>query len=458
MTEIANELDYQKKVSSYPLYRFNKIIQQSGGQDLTISGGGGQVSIFELPTQCYNLAKSELYFTLTPPAPGQAAGPQDLFNWAWKDNASPISRIQLYTRGGLYLCDLPYVANYTKVINKPETAYDEYVNYDQGFQQVGGQDNGTIRFLRKNNALVDNVAFNPDFAQRHDNTPANQNYTEPQYLESGVQGNANRLPVLNICLPLSHLKNTILACDKDLFFGEIMILRVEWAAVNRIGFRSEDPQDPTANTVQAVGDYDVSNLALYLAVEKNQQIANSLMAKTQSGFSMLVPYVHGYKTNLNAGTASVSLRFNRGHGKNLLKIYHSAFNNVETQNTAYEDSNIGGAKITSYYTMLNNSRLQEFNVQIGNDVYDDYLIVKDDIQGSVIQDSAVYRYNWFHVDNWSGIDLKDSQGAFNKDAGIGLNLEQKWDIYAETAAQLNHYSFAVCQKVLTITSAGVDFV
>ena len=63
---------------------------------------------------------------------------------------------------------------------------------------------------------------------------------------------------------------------------------MEWSAVNRIGFRSEDPQDPTANTVPAVGDYDVSNLALYLAVEKNQQIANSLMAKTQSGFSMLV--------------------------------------------------------------------------------------------------------------------------------------------------------------------------
>ncbi len=453
MTEISNELDYQKKVSSYPLYRFNKIIQQSGGQDLTISGGGGQVSIFELPTQCYNLAKSELYFTLTPPQAGVG-----LFNWAFKDTVSPISRIQLYTRGGLYLCDLPYVANYTKVISKPETSYDEYVNYDQGYQEVGGiLDNGTIRFLRKNNALIANDAFNPDYAKRHDNTDAFTNYTEPQYIESGIQADTAR-PVLNICLPLSHIKNTILACDKDLFFGEIMILRIEWSAVNRIGFRSDDGTNPTANTVPAVGDYNVSNLALYLAVEKNQQIANSLMAKTQSGFSMLVPYVHGYKTNLGAGTASISLRFNRGHGKNLLKIYHSFFNNNETENTAYDNDNIAGLKVNSYYTMLNNSRLQEFNIQIATNTYDDYLIVKDKIQGSVIQNANIYRYNWFHIDNWSDIDLKDSQGAFNKDAGIGLNLEQKWDIYADALAQLNHYSFAVCQKVLTITSAVVDFV
>ena len=449
MTEISNELDYQKKVSSYPLYRFNKIIQQTGSQQVLITGGGGQTSIFELPTQCFNLAKSELYFTIAPPqAPGGT------FNWMWKDNISPISRIQLYTRGGLYLCDLPYVANYTKVISKPETAFEEFNSYNKGSQQAVD----TFRYLRKTNAeVIDQTPEN--FALRHDASPTSTNYTEPQYLEVSGLGNANPPdPVLNVCLPLAHLKNTILACDKDLFFGEIMILRIEWAPINRIGFNGNDQGNPTQGVQDLQGDVNIFNLALYLAVEKNQQIANSLMAKTQSGFSMLVPYVHGYKTNLGGGTASVSLRFNRGHGKNLLKIYHSFFNNVETVNTAYDNDNIDGAKVNSYYTMLNNSRLQEFNVQITPAIYEDYLIMKDHIQGSVLQDSNMYRYNWFHVDNWSGIDLKDSQGAFNKDAGIGLNLEQKWDIYAEALAQLNHYSFAVCQKVLTITSAGVDFV
>ena len=459
MSEIAKELDYQKRTFSHPQYKLNKVLQQSGGQAVSISGGGGQVSIFEIPAQVVNFAKTQLYYTMTP-TEDQVAGPANGANWIPKDCASEIASIQLYTRGGVYLVNLGYNQNYTKVVPKAETSVDEYLAYD-----IGGDttiEDGLSRFIRRSNSLASSstkTAIAP-YAKRNDNTSASLHYTEHQYCEPGVLydgANAGNTPVITRCCPLSHFKNTILACDKDLYFGEVLILRIEWSPVNRIGWLGSSVTNPTTDSEPITVDVGLTNLALYVAVEKDQEIINSLMSKVQSGFQMLCPYVHGYKTNLQNASQSLSLRFNRGHGERLMKIYHAPFNNTETTHLAYDHNNLADAKVLSYYTMLNNSRLQEFNVDTSAD--EDYMILKDLLEGSVIQNNNIYKYNWFHVEDFAGLDLKDSQGPFNKRAGLDLSVEQKYDIYMTTAGNaLNHYSFAVTQRMLTISPAGIEFV
>lgn len=60
--EIANQLDYKKVVYTHPTYRYNKVLMQRGGQQITFTSQGGNDYIFEIPVKVINLAKS--YFTM----------------------------------------------------------------------------------------------------------------------------------------------------------------------------------------------------------------------------------------------------------------------------------------------------------------------------------------------------------------------------------------------------------
>jgi hypothetical protein len=173
--------------------------------------------------------------------------------------------------------------------------------------------------------------------------------------------------------------------------------------------------------------------------------------------SILVPYVYTYKTNLGVSTSqNVSLRFNRGNGRRLKKIYHSLFHNTESSNTAYDHSNDNAGRITNYYTLLNNNRLQEYNLDCTQ--LDDFMLIKKQLKGSVIQTSAVFTYNWFHLEDFTGMyDDNHRDDKDNLETGLPLELEQKWDIYLTTAsAAYNHYSFAITEKMLTISSSGIE--
>jgi len=119
------------------------------------------------------------------------------------------------------------------------------------------------------------------------------------------------------------------------------------------------------------------------------------------------------------------LRFNRGHGIRLKKIFHSVFNSAETVSTstdnaagnirvratAYDNDNrfypaTGGdgvvrPKVNTFYTMLDNERIQEFNLTCAS--FDDYKLLKDKLAESMIQSSDMYYYNWFWIEDFSAI-------------------------------------------------------
>ena len=207
-----------------------------------------------------------------------------------------------------------------------------------------------------------------------------------------------------------------------------------------------------ANTFLAfTGNVTIDNMTLYLAVEKNQEIINSLREKilSQEGFSVLIPYVHQYKNNLIGSSQTVSLRFNRGHGRRLVKIYHSVFNQNEivttgaatTANnqfifpTAYDNDNrnytltvvkataanninYNRSKVQIFYTMLDNERLQEFNMSCAN--YDDYMQMRDKLKGSVLQDADIYYYNWVWIEDFTNNLNKCESDNDTKEVGLDL--------------------------------------
>lgn len=443
MSEISNELNFEKKEMSHPEYKMHKLIQQSGGQTQVISGGS--TSVFEIPADTvFNLSKSTIVHTSTM---DQKA---NLANFMPADTLSHIQSIQLYTRAGVYLSDIQYCNNYLKIVRKPETSLEEFMTNDLGAHAVN-----TWGGLRRNNIIASAAGANATFQLRADNSAPDLSYTEPKYYFTRTVNNAL---VINTHFKLSALKNSIFACDKDLYFAEPLLMRITYENANKARHRATAVTDVTNGEVVPDGNFTLTNLALFLAIEQNQAVINGLKQKVMNGgMSLLVPYIHNYKTNLAAAVSmSVSLRFNRGHGQRLHKVYTSLFNGTETLSGAWLCSNVANDRVQSYYSMLNNSRLQEFNVTTASN--EDWLIHEEKVKGSVIQSSNQYKNDWFHLDDWSGLKLIDSQGAFNNVTGLSLDVEQKVDIYLTTDgnAAYNIYNFCVTQRVLTVSPSGVS--
>jgi hypothetical protein len=444
---VAPQLDYKKYNYSYPVYKHSKIFPIVGTQAVTVTTAGGQESIFEIPAKVFNLSKSYLSFTMTGVI---SAG---VTNWVASDLIPHFRQIQLYTRGGLFLADINNCDNFTKATLKTEIKIDDLLTFDKmsNARQTFGN---SIR-------PSDTTAGVGPFGFRYNGTPASSNFNEVAYCYPGTVGAAN--PVLNYKINLGLLKNSLFSLDRDLFMDEVIVLRLVWNQTNKFMWTAGSATDPSAAVLAAyANNVNISNLQLFLAVETNQEIVTGIrnLKNSEQGLSLLMPFVYGNKINLTGSTQTISLRYNRAHGLKLLKVFHQPVNNAETINTAYDASNILGARCTSFYTMLNNNRLQEFDVLCNQ--CEDYMILKDRLEGSLMLDANVYQYNWVWLDDFSGspsmIDEKVRPDLDNYIRGIDLSTEQKYDILLNIAGgtQLNHYTFAIVQRMLVVNQNGIQ--
>lgn len=441
--EISKQLDYKKTLYSHPEYSLTKLLPQSGLQQFNLSNTGAPDTYFEIPTNVFNLSRSHLFFTITPTASGAGR-----FNWIGCLGVQPIRQVILTTRSNVEIANINFANNYTNLILCPETKLQDYLTYPKIATNTVG--NSTLRRFFG--------AFNGIGATARGNGSAmDVPYNEPAYYEVGTDNGAD--PVFNIGLPLSVFKNSIFELDKDIYAGgQVLILRIVWENVNRYQTNGTSATNPSTGTATKTTDIPLTNLALYLAVETNTLIANEIMAKVASGgFQVLIPFVYGFKNNFGAGTSqTVTLRLNSGHGRKLKRIYHGVYHNTETGNIAFDHSNVNNAKFSEFYSMLNNRRLQQFNIMPAN--FDDYMLQKDKIVDTVIQSPNMYAYNWFWLDSWDGEEQTDEKSlSQNNSSGLDLSLEQKWDLYFVTMvnAAYNHYSFAITEKLLTIDSMGL---
>lgn len=446
--DVSDQLNYKKKLGAAPSYKPTRIFPQqaiAGVPNGMISTAGGSESTFLIPTVGLNWARSILHFDLTP-----VGGTN--YNRVFMDTLNCIQQIQLYNNAGKMLCDLQQVQNYTKVIWKPETKLVDFLNFDTFYGGVGAG-----RFLKRSNGLTNSAAagssaIRPAPAAAAPGTPASIPYMENCYLETG--GNTTATPVLRISLPLSMLYNTIFAIDKDLYFNEILTLRIVWGVAAKVGFNTT-AADATNAGQAAITSASISNLYLMLATEQNTFFVNELKAKIASagGFSIPVPFVYFNKTTTSGtATQNTQMNINRGHGQRLLKIYHSIFPLAETLNDTYNNSRTA-ANLVSYYTQVNDQRLQDLNIELGSMM--DWELMQKKCEGSLIQNSDIYRYNWYHLDDFSDVKPTSDSSADAVLKGLDLNTPITYYFFATCdATQYNHYDFIITQKMLNITAEG----
>jgi hypothetical protein len=438
------QIDYTPKtVDVLPSYKFSKIISQDGTDIVTIADVQPS-TVFELPTRCMNLSRSNISFTATIPR----SVTDGRYNRMFTSAVVPIRQIQLYTRSGVFLCDINNFDRYTNIVGIAETKRDDAIpNFI-----VGSADPSLV----KNFLTVGGLSSN----YQYDSAVKSQDYYEPCYAATADISDAaagTGASIYNIQIPFSVFANTLLAIDKDLYFNEVILIKITWNDKNSWGIATATNTTMTGAPAVFTG-VGISKLRLYLSLETNIMICAGLIQKVQmEGFQLIIPYVYQFKNALTASeTHSVSVRLNRAHGINLKKIYHVLY--PETSNDAailegrYFHSNANKTTIVSYGTTIDNVRRQEFDIVTAND--EDYLIIKDVLKGTILESINTFRYNWFILDKFD--DELHSNKSDTANTGLSLDIEHKWDLIATTSNNAwDHYTFAIVTRLLAITPEGV---
>ncbi len=466
-TTFAPQVEYTKKVLLNPSYRISKLIPLTG-QGLTLGVSSTTNAQFELQTNVMNLSRSRLTFDITLPFQGAGA-----YQWCQADPLALFDRIQLYTRGGISLLDIQGVNNFSSLITPYKTKITDLIQRTIGGTVVSGAVATTINTATATDSMqvpiqglqASNGIVTTNF--RPDGTTGVDNYAEQKHLFQSVIGVAYNAvgPVaqagfmcLSYQLSLSNLVHTIAEVDQDLYFGENLILSLTYAPCQKFSWTSLVLNQPHTVPIAPVNASSITNMSLYLSVETNLEVANALIAKTHSpeGFSINVPFVYSQKYASTAGTtSSIFQRFNRGHGSRILRFYYGLFNTLETTNATLDHSNVGSAKITSYYTTLNNMRCQEFSVDCTQSL--EWLVNNDDVDHSSILSINQFKYQFCHMENYSGQRPCECNDTII--TGLSLEQEKTYGVTVTTASlAFNHWLFTVIQRELRIGGGQIMFV
>jgi hypothetical protein len=121
---ISKSLDYKIQASSVPKYKKHRIYPVSGGLNAQASESGGTELMIEIPAgKAFNLSETVFYGTYNIPAQGV-----DNYSWLPVDHFPFIRELQLYTRGGVYLCNISNLAKYLKLSQKISTNNKDFLN------------------------------------------------------------------------------------------------------------------------------------------------------------------------------------------------------------------------------------------------------------------------------------------------------------------------------------------
>jgi hypothetical protein len=436
--KISPTLEYTSSDLMSSSYTLLKVLPQSGVQTGSVQINNGFDITFELPPVALNLSRSYLYVDLE--LESQAGN----YTWMHK-TVPPIEAIEIMTRGGQRLLSLSDNANvYSQVVGTADIRYDEFDNNDTDYHPFA-----PTLSVAGSQPQPGNGA-----------TGGFKSYADFEYCKS-FNTTASTADV-RLMIPLNVFKHTICDLDKSLLFNEILVFKIRLARASQLLWEGTSATNPDTGATTITDGYKFTNMALYVSQERNSAVVESLtqQVNSDSGFSLLCPYPSLFRNQRNAATSqSVTVRANKSHGQSLKSIKYVCYDSDDNEKYFYRD-NGGERSITNYYTAVNNQRLQEFNIDATRD--EDWLIHKIKVRGTPIANAGIYKYNWFHQDDFTNFDTKEddirdlASTDTNALSGLNLNQEVRLDIYATTASKSNvWYAITDCQKVLNINKNGL---
>lgn len=384
----------------------------------------------------FNLSKSFIQYQITFPA--GAAGSYACIH----ADGCDFRQVYFGNGSGLGITDLSSLDTYINSQRPYATSYDDFICRDQL--------NGMYPCNQLNSSNI--------FPQSLDGTllgtanASTKSYTEPQHLE--INPTPATVTTISRYFKLSDIVNSALSQNQDKVFGIDMYLRLWTQYLQRVGFYTTTPNNPNidANSTSPIGNANMSNLVLYLAIQENLNIRDKLLTYLASGnMKMTVPYPYAYRFNSAPAStnASISITLTKNYGRLIKNISFVPYNGSEYKQYAYAHSNVNGTMINTIQSTMDGRPLTDYTLNCYNPnssvnplgvawnnpatFADDWRENNKFISGSTITSYPMYASMWMYRDSWgtlAGLDSKIPDYLIND----GFDLLKTGDhIYSVTA-------------------------
>lgn len=469
---ISDELSYGTKINNHSTLGYRQVSPQNSSNITTNIVSSTGPTEFLISPSVFSFAHSRLHFTLSVPALASK------FHFVHGNLLQTISRITVYdSSSNAILCDVSNFNNYSSVINPLSTKLEDFLNktsdigetlystvsdaslypledigrfkhLDIASSEAGGNPLGTYIGGTGTSVLRNMNTINPILSQR-------------VFYKNTSSATAS---VLDVTIPLSSFKQTILSTDKQIYFPGNVVVQIYWAPNDAYVFGATAATDPVAGAASLSSPVNITNIRLDLAVEQNLNIISQVINMVKSeGLTFNIPYPSVVRTNITSQSIhNYSLQLTRAYGNKILAIINAPFN------AGFSNSDFTGANtlstcadhsvgvITQYNSFLNNVAIKSpsgFTISQGQDYFGNRTYLKD----SVIQSLPEYRLqNYCLIDSFFG---EKSFTELDPSMVDGLDVGTTNSTYNLTAnmsslASYNWITIIIGQKQLTINSMG----
>jgi len=448
----ANFKSYQQNSGRYRYLRIP--MNNKTGNTITLSATASDLIEFKLPVCTYNKARSVFSYSEYIPLAATAT-------YAFDNTLEIADRIQFGTSGGHNLLDLNFANNYINVTRPIDTPIDVFLTNDSTSGLYKAPQSTNVfppGYVAPDNNIFGIVPAAPNLLASSD--------LEPRYAQISTVGSGLN-HVRNF--PLSGVTDTILAIDRDCYYGNEMYLRINTALSSKVGYTATTALNGVGGATALVTQPVLTNVYLYLAVEQDSEIIKAVMDKFHAGtLHYQVPWVQAFRNPTVTGVASIQIQLNNQYGKKLKRVIHAPFPTAETVNKAYDHSNLDGSKITGYQTYMDSKIMQDqilsclqpvtsdaaIAAQNGNMNFDDWRENAKHCKNTAIQNASSYALNWFHCDRFSEKNHNTDIPESSIDEGLDMSTPRSWAIQMTTAVDLTNYTFCSFSRDLAVTPAG----
>ena len=477
--QFSDELIYSKAVSAHGNYKYLRVVPiGSTGQNFTLSNSSTTMTQFELPNNVLNLSKSKLCFDINLVAGGAAH-----FNNLYANALSLIDRITLTSRSGVILADIPNTHIFGSLVSSCNTKVVDLLTRTPSSLALSADATASVALTASQLHPVNDIVRCNGTVNLQVGSPisyalggvATTNiltaYTpnsEPATLfYSAVDNNSN---AMSYQIDLSAFKDTLMEINKNIYFGDNLVLTINWNAGTKFTFTSFAINNATTGVVgagllnyvfpvaSALGNAaipSITNLFLYTACETDPTIISQLVSTVSSGeFSLMVPFVYcqKYATSTASTTSAIQQRMNSSYGHTLLRTYFGVYHATETEATAYTHHD---GTVIDYNTYMDGLRLQDFTLRVADSTH--WLYNERNLKDSCIQSLQQYKTNFMHIDNWCGASPCNNDDTMLN--GLSLDTDRTWSIQLNTAsAAYKFYLFFTTQKRLVISKGILSVV
>ena len=450
--KISSELDFAPVVNNHSTIVYRTVAPQGSSQVTTgITSSVGPTE-FIIPPSCFNFAKSRLNFNITAAAGG--AGNRTNING---NLLTTISRITLYDSATNALwCDISNVHQYASLVVPAGTDFEDYSTKafrTVAFSEVSLADSQTksVEDISKSNLTVGN--FCGDGAAASDLALQNFYFSRRQYYTNAT---TNTEAFLDVSIPLSAFKMSVLASDKMMYCPSNLVLQVYWNANSNYANLGTSATNPDTGYAQIATAFVLKNINLTLANEANLAVVSQIIDRVMgSGISLPIAYPTVTRQSISASTAhSYQLNLTSGYGQRILAIISAPFS------AAADDNNINvhnRGTLTTYNTFLNNVPILSTAGFDASKNQDFMIANREYLKGSVIQTSGEYALGeWVHIDSFFGQKPLKDVNQHEIDGLSVVGQSSTWQIQANLsgATAYNWTTIIVGQKQLSISNQG----